>query len=45
MQSRVPDIEEIGSQGQVGTMLFQNAEGQQAGALRLLNGRAEISRP
>src|SRR6266849_10974769 len=42
MQSRIAYIEQIGSERQVGTMFLQNAKGQQACALRLLNGAAEV---
>src|SRR5437762_14328492 len=42
MQSRIAHIEQISAQGQVRAMFLQNAKGQQACALRLLNGAAEV---
>src|SRR5437667_4802893 len=42
MQSRIAYIEQIGSQGQVRSMFLQNAKGQQACSLGLLNGAAEV---
>ncbi len=43
VQGRIANIEKIGPQGEMRTMLFQNAEGQQARALRLLDRQAEIA--
>src|SRR5205814_9985211 len=42
MQSRIAYIEQIGSQGQVRSMFLQNAKGQQACALGLLNSATKV---
>ena len=44
MQSRVAHVQEIRAQWQVRPMLFQNAEREQAGPLRLLNRSAKVFR-
>jgi len=41
-QGRVPNVEKVRAEGQMRAMLFQDAEGQQAGAFGLLDGIAEV---
>jgi len=42
LQRRVTDIDQIGAEGEMGTVLFQDAERQKASALRFLNRFREI---
>ena len=42
VQRGVTHIEQIGAQGQVRPVFFQNAEGQQASSLRTMNALAEV---